>query len=125
MATKKSIVKKNSKKTSKKNASLGKSRIKGAIKRTLAKKELEREIEFSFYAPLASSVTIVGTFNSWNPSITKLTKDGHGNWKKTVSLKRGQYEYRFFVDGEWENDQKECTCIPNEHGSCNCVLHVT
>jgi 1,4-alpha-glucan branching enzyme len=50
-----------------------------------------------------------------------MKKDKKGIWKATVSLKPGRYEYRFLVDGNWENDPSCAGCVSNEFGSKNCV----
>jgi hypothetical protein len=52
---------------------------------------------------------------------TKMKKDKDGTWKTTLSLKPGRYEYRLFVDGNWENPPCCSGCVPNEFGSLNCV----
>jgi hypothetical protein len=38
-------------------------------------------------------------------------------------LPPGTYEYRYVVDGEWQNDT-EMEQIPNEFGEKNCLLTV-
>ena len=117
MATKKSTSKK-------KNSPAKQSRVKGTISRSLSKKTIAKDIEFSFYAPIAASVGVGGTFNGWAPSSLQLRKTNDGNWKGRARLKPGRYEYRMVVDGRWENDQRECELALNEHGSYNCVLTV-
>ncbi|OGW79147.1 MAG: hypothetical protein A3G33_00405 [Omnitrophica bacterium RIFCSPLOWO2_12_FULL_44_17] len=81
-------------------------------------------MKFEFYAPLAKSVRIGGDFNKWNPSKTVLEKKSDGRWITTLSLKGGRYEYRYQVDGNWENDQRQVKLVPNAYGSWNCVLEV-
>ena len=63
-----------------------------------------RKTEFSLSAPLAQSVFTAGDFNQWNPSSHPLKMDDQGIWRVSLALNPGQYEYRFFVDGEWQND---------------------
>jgi len=111
-------------KFNKKGDSAKDSRVQGTIKRSLSKELLEKEIEFSFYAPFASSVEVAGTFNNWNPSLFRLKRYGDGSWKGAVNIKTGRHEYRFLIDGRWENDQKECELVYNGMGSYNCVLTV-
>jgi hypothetical protein len=53
-----------------------------------------------------------------------MKKDKKGVWKATVSLEPGGYEYRFFADGNWENDPSCSSCVPNEFGGRNCVRMV-
>jgi len=120
MATKKA-----SKKTRAQKQATTQSRVKGTIKRTMKQKSLACEIEFSFFAPLAKAVHIAGTFNSWNQAYGTLRSSKKGVWKTVVSLQPGKYEYRFCIDGNWENDQKEVELVDNGMGSCNNVITVT
>lgn len=83
-----------------------------------------RKVCFGFYAPLSEDVQLAGTFNDWNPSRTPLKKDRKGNWKVEFELPPGRYEYRFWVDGSWQNDQQPVECVPNVFGSWNCVIEV-
>ena len=82
----------------------------------------ERQVEFSFSAPQAKTVSVAGTFNRWNPAALSLKKDFQGNWKGFTSLKPGRYQYRLVVDGKWTDDPKARETVPNEFGSCNAVL---
>lgn len=99
------------------------SRVQGTIKRTLAKSN-EKEVTFAFYAPLSSSVSVGGSFNGWDGSSLPLKKDKEGVWSGSVALPKGHYEYRFLVDGCWENAQGDAALVDNGHGSQNNVLHV-
>jgi 1,4-alpha-glucan branching enzyme len=84
-------------------------------------KILTKEIQFEFPAPDAKEVHLVGSFNNWDTGKTPMKKDKKGIWKKTLSLEAGKYEYRFFVDGQWENNPSCSSCIPNEFGTQNCL----
>jgi hypothetical protein len=60
------------------------------------KKKLEMnktEIVFSLLAPDARSVFLCGDFN----------------------------QYRFLVDGEWQNDPNSPECVANPFGTSNCL----
>ena len=83
-----------------------------------------KKITFEFYAPQAECVELSATFNNWNPRETPLKKEKDGKWKATLSLPPGRYEYRFRVDGNWQNDQRPVECVPNPFGTWNCVLEV-
>jgi len=61
-------------------------------------------ITFTYMDPNATTVEVAGEFNNWKPEA--LTKDGAGNWSKTVELEDGQYGYKLVVDGEWKFDPK-------------------
>ena len=85
---------------------------------------ITREVQFEFPAPDAQEVYLVGKFNNWNVGETPMKKDKNGVWKRTLSLEAGIYEYRFFVDGNRENDPSCSSCVPNEFGTKNCVRSV-
>jgi len=84
-------------------------------------KVLTKKGQFEFLAPQAQEVYLAGDFNNWDTNTNPMKKDKKGIWKTTLSLKPGKYEYRFLVDGNWENDPACCNCVPNEFGSQNCV----
>lgn len=80
-----------------------------------------KKVSFEFVAPDAQKVCLAGNFNNWDPKTNLMKKDKKGVWKATVSLKPGRYDYRFLVDGNWENDLSCAGCVSNEFGSKNCV----
>ena len=84
-------------------------------------KVLTKKVPFEFLAPEAQEVYLAGGFNNWDNNANAMKKDQKGLWKTSLSLKPGRYEYRFLVDGNWENDPSCCDCVPNEFGSQNCV----
>ena len=86
------------------------------------RKENYKRITFKLHAPDAQCVSLAGDFNSWDPEMHPLKKSSAGIWKKMVSLSPGRYEYRFIVDGEWQNDPDCTTCTPNPFGGNNNVL---
>ncbi len=88
------------------------------------KRKLEKKVEFEYFAPQAAQVSLAGSFNHWNPEEASLKKNGNGKWKVSLSLPPGRFEYRYLVDGSWENDQRPSECVPNAFGSWNCVVEV-
>jgi len=84
-------------------------------------KILTRKVQFEIPASKKQEVYLAGDINDWNSSANAMKKDKKGLWKTTLSLKPGRYEYRFLVDGNWENDPSCAGCVPNEFGSQNCV----
>jgi len=76
---------------------------------------------FSFYAPEAVSVQLVGDFTNWQANPISLKRQPNGVWTTTVPLPPGTHHYRFLVDGQWRDDP-ECTVrVPNPFGSTNSV----
>jgi 1,4-alpha-glucan branching enzyme len=89
--------------------------------KTSEKKTKAKKIEFSLSAPQARSVFVAGDFTEWNPSSHPLKQDKKGVWRIFLRLNPGQYEYRFFVDGEWQNDPNCCSFRENPFGTSNCL----
>jgi 1,4-alpha-glucan branching enzyme len=97
----------------------------GTIKNEKRKVNLKKtETEFSFVAPQAGSVFLSGDFNQWSTSSHPLKKGIEGKWKISLSLSPGQYQYRFWVDGEWQNDPNSSECVANPFGTSNCLKRV-
>ena len=88
------------------------------------KNKPEKEVTFEFYAPSAKEVSLAANFNNWDAAKNPLKKNGGGKWRLSLSLQPGRYEYRYLVDGNWENDQRPVACVPNAFGSWNCVVEV-
>jgi hypothetical protein len=58
------------------------------------------EVLFLLPALNAENVSVVGSFNEWEP--TPLTDDDHdGIWTANIPLPPGRYEYAFIIDGRW------------------------
>jgi len=85
------------------------------------KKSVGRKTEFSLLAPQARSVSITGDFNQWNTSSHSLKQDKKGVWSISLSLNPGQHEYRFFVDGKWQDDPSCSSFVENPFGTLNCL----
>lgn len=83
-----------------------------------------REVEFSYESPAAREVYLAGDFNDWSFNGLPMVRDEKGVWRVRVRLSSGRHEYRFIVDGEWRNDPHASGVVPNEYGSCNCLLEV-
>lgn len=55
---------------------------------------------FSFKNPDVDSVSIMGTFNEWNPSEHVMSQSENGTWTITISLPEGNHEYAFLINDE-------------------------
>jgi 1,4-alpha-glucan branching enzyme len=56
----------------------------------------------------ASSISIVGEFNDWQPGATLMKSLKSGEFTATVDLVAGnEYQFRYLIDDQtWENDGK-------------------
>lgn len=84
-------------------------------------------VQFVLAAPGASQVTLVGTFNDWDPSALPLVPTASGGvWSVTVPLPAGRHEYAFVVDGTtWVADPAAPPAPANDFGTPNSVLTLT
>ena len=89
-----------------------------------AKKTANGKVMFEFSAPEAREVCLAGDFNGWDACTNPMKSDKKGLWKAALPLEPGRYEYRFLVDGRWENDPSCSCCVLNQFGSMNCVRTV-
>lgn len=70
------------------------------------------------------ALSVVGDFNEWNPTATKLVKRRNGTASVAVTLDAGKtYRFRYYsADGVWLNDSEADGYELSEHGSENCLL---
>ena len=83
-----------------------------------------RRVTISLSMSEAARVHVVGDFNQWDPTKHPMRRDKDGIWKKTLMLTPGQYEYKFWVDGEWRMDTDNPQTCQNCYGSWNHFLVV-
>lgn len=79
---------------------------------------------FSFPAPTAMSVQLVGDFTHWEQQPISMKRGSDGIWHATVELSPGPHHYRFLVDGEWRDDPECVMHVPNPYGGRNSVREV-
>lgn len=60
-------------------------------------------VTFRYYAPNATSVYVAGSMNGWDTTANVLTKGDNGVFEGTLTLAVGTYEYKFVIDGNWED----------------------
>ena len=80
----------------------------------------KKRVYFKLTAPEAKEVKLLGGFNNWNPDARPLKQDKKGIWRTWLMLEPGTYEYRFLVDGAWQNDPYS-EVVSNPYGTQNCV----
>jgi 1,4-alpha-glucan branching enzyme len=84
----------------------------------------KRRITFKLEASGAKEAILVGEFNSWDANKHIMKRDNKGRWSKIVTLSPGRYEYKFLVDGVWQNDPSNDQVVPNSFGTLNNFLNV-
>jgi 1,4-alpha-glucan branching enzyme len=81
-------------------------------------------VSFEYFNPAAGEVLLAGSFNGWQPRSAPMTKRRGGKWSTELLLPPGQYEYRFVVDGQWQDDPMAARFVANSFGGLNCVVKV-
>ena len=84
-----------------------------------------KEKVFTFFAPKAKEVYVVGDFNNWKIDETsKLERVENGDWKRSFYLLPGRYRYKFVADGLWLWDPSNTEKEPNPYGDFDSVFQV-
>ncbi len=81
-----------------------------------------RKVSFSLHSSDAQEVILLGDFNNWSPQKHPMKRDGNGIWNKAVMLPPGKYEYKFLIDGQWQEDPHNGQICPNCFGTHNSVI---
>jgi 1,4-alpha-glucan branching enzyme len=63
-----------------------------------------KEITFSYKAPEALRVMLIGDFTNWQREPIPLNKRPDGVWQVRVRLGAGTHTYSFVVDEKWRED---------------------
>ena len=83
-------------------------------------------VVFTFKNPNVREVQLAGDFNNWIPDQGVETRLGpNGTWEKVVRLGPGVYQYRYFVDGEWQPDPSNPRRVEGPAGGVNSVLIIS
>jgi len=81
-------------------------------------------VEFTYTAPQAAAVHLVGDFTAWEARPQPLTRNNDGVWEARIPLSPGRYEYWLLVDGQWQNDPACPACVENAFGTVNNVIEL-
>lgn len=73
--------------------------------------------------PTARCISLVGSFNNWQPLRTLFLKESTG-WRCTLPLLKGRYPYKIVVDGHWQTDPTNPQTEADGQGNTNSVLLV-
>lgn len=98
--------------------------MKKAMK-TIKAKPTAKRVTFQVTANPGGEVYLAGTMNQWNPTQHKM-KDTRGNGKYaiTLMLAKGEYEYKFVINGNWVVDPECQNWVRNAYGTLNSVVKV-
>ena len=83
-----------------------------------------KNVPFQVSAPQARQVYLSGTFNFWDARTLPMKRDEKGVWRTEITLSSGRYEYKFIVDGQWQNDPANTQTVANTFGTHNSVIQV-
>ncbi|HEX9730187.1 MAG TPA: isoamylase early set domain-containing protein [Gemmatimonadales bacterium] len=83
-------------------------------------------VRFQLQAVLASSVTLLGTFNRWERPGIPLTRTGtDGTWTATIPVPLGEQRYGFLVNGStWTPDRAAHAQADDGFGRTSSILVV-
>lgn len=95
-----------------------------SIKKQFIKTKPVCKVTFSIEAKEATSASVVGDFNDWNPADGILSKLKTGTFKNTFDLpKDASYEFKYVIDGVYINEPESDSFVFNEFaGAENGVL---
>lgn len=65
---------------------------------------LAEQHTFELNAPDAQHVYLAGEMTQWNKAKLPMIKEADGMWRVTVDLGKGEWLYKFIVDGKWIAD---------------------
>lgn len=84
-----------------------------------------KEKTFTYFAPDAQQVHVVGDFNSWTTNKDSVLQKGEdGTWEKRVYLVPGRYRYKFIIDGLYYEDPENPEKEPNPFGNSDSVFEL-
>ena len=80
---------------------------------------------FHVKANPGSQVYIAGSFNNWDAK-SKPMKDakGTGDYTTMLYLLKGQYEYKYVINGEWHVDPECPKWVQNDCGTLNSLVTI-
>ncbi|MGL5035525.1 MAG: hypothetical protein ACRC6M_17200, partial [Microcystaceae cyanobacterium] len=58
-------------------------------------------VTFRVWAPHATQVSLIGSFNNWDETTHPMTAEENGNWYLNVAEAKAGDQYRFFLSTPW------------------------
>lgn len=83
-----------------------------------------KRVVFSLACPEAKEVCVAGSFNDWDPKTKQMQEKEPGKFVAVCMLPKGQYEYKFVVDGNWQVDPANPNVRQSSLGTLNNILAV-
>ena len=84
-----------------------------------------KPVVLSFTHDTSGPVYVAGTFNNWSVAKTPMKKGRNGCWEAKLKLLPGEYQFRYFANGQWFTDYAADGVVPNGLGGFNSVLRVS
>jgi 1,4-alpha-glucan branching enzyme len=84
-----------------------------------------KPVNFYFGKPDATTVNLMGDFNSWNPNSLPMEKRVDGWWFIQVPLAHGHHTYLFVVDGVPTRDPQSAGTVQVERYAKASVIAVS
>jgi 1,4-alpha-glucan branching enzyme len=82
-------------------------------------------VEFTYAGAARTGVSVCGDFNSWGPTVHKMTQQADGTWTATIKLPAGTHAYKFLVDGStWKQDEGNPASADDVFGGKNSIIVV-
>lgn len=81
-------------------------------------------VRFRFVLPDATEVSVIGSFNGWDPDRGRLTRGADGAFSGRFDVAPGRHEYHLLVDGEPRRPPGAARYVHDDFGSENAVLRV-
>jgi hypothetical protein len=84
-----------------------------------------RIVRIAYASASAAEVSIIGSFNNWEPGATLMKKEANGGWTANVQLRPGRYVYKLLVNRKQRIvDPSNPVTEPDGFGGKNSVLEV-
>ena len=100
-----------------------------SIKKKYLASKPECKVTFKLSKDIAGSyneVSLVGSFNDWDPKATTMKKLKAGDFTVTINLEKDKdYEFKYLADSKaWLNDEDADKLVANEFQGENSVVSV-
>lgn len=91
---------------------------------SIQKPDASGRVCFRVTAAGAAGVSVVGSFNAWDPEATPMRPAGGGWWEGCVELEAGTYQYAYVIGGEWTTPPEAESVVEDGFGGRNGILEV-